>query len=588
MTRSAVTLLVVLALTAACGSGGGGEDLGAGSRDVPPHVDFPDGGVTVDAGETPPEDVPTVVDTVVAEDVVEESCPMVGDRRCGEGESVQECREGRWVTIQVCATGEICALGRCVPQPTCEPGEILGCASETQLNVCNETGQSYEPEDCPAGKYCVQGECGDELCAPYERKCQDTETVLYCNEDGSGWGDPEPCGEGSVCRDGACVSGCEDAIKLGSYIGLRVLDARPGQLPDPMTDPMPFEVPHSVVISNPGLVEAVIQFESELDIPIDVPNPVVPPQQARAFVMPRHDIDGTEKSFKSIHITSSMPVNAYQFNPLNNESVYSNDGSLLLPANTLGREYIVTSWPSGVPIDMLGAPAQSGYFTIVAATMGVTTTVSVTALGRHDGQRRRNDRRDDGRRDPAVRAAALRGPQPPGRAGESADLHDPRPDGHDRGGELPHRGLRRPRGGSHRLQRGRGQLLRRSPRRAAHPGAGLAQRGHLRQGAAAQRLGRDGHLAGLLRRRRQPDLHHPLDRRPRRHHARLRRVGRGEDRGLLRGRGHRRGHGRAVRREPAADGSGRGRPRHGPVGPGGPVPAASTGSWSPTATSTTS
>ena len=142
---------------------------------------------------------------------------------------------------------------------------------------------------------------------------------------------------------------------------------------------MPNEVPHSVVIANPGDQSATIRFETRANAVIDTPQAEVPAGEVRAFTMPRLDVDGSGVTNHSIKVSSSMPVIAYQFNPLNNSNVFSNDASLLLPVNTLGQRYIVASWPTSAGIEQLQVPSQSGYFTVVAVEPGETTvTIQVS------------------------------------------------------------------------------------------------------------------------------------------------------------------------------------------------------------------
>jgi hypothetical protein len=306
-----------------------------------------------------------------------------GDRRCGALGEVLLCMDGVWSPREICTTGRVCRDGQCVISSDCTPGDVRGCASETARAVCNAAGTAFSADPCPAGQFCVQGVCGGQLCQAGTTRCRDLDTLVYCSTDGQSWGNPTPCPEGAVCNDGSCVSGCEAEIKLSSYIGCEYWTVDLDNYPDPFTRPMPFEVPHSVVISNPSHAPAYITFDTKEGGPITFADPWVQPNQARAFEMPRQDVDGSGITWKSIRIRSSMPINAYQFNPFNNAQVFSNDGSLLLPANTLGRRYIAASYPSGVPISLPGvmeSPAQSGYVTIVA-TDGGTTRVTVRVTG---------------------------------------------------------------------------------------------------------------------------------------------------------------------------------------------------------------
>jgi len=295
---------------------------------------------------------------------------------------------GREVTAGVMSAGVMSAgvmMGGEEPSPSCEPGAIGLCYSETEQSVCDAEGLGYEPSACPEGQYCLNGQCGDMRCVPGMRLCSTAtpNQILACDPNGLDWSLAEECPEGDACRGGVCVSGCEAASKLNTYIGCEYWTVDLDNYPDPFTVPMPNEVPHSVVISNPGELPAQLSFETRSGAAISVADPQVPPGEVRAFTMPRLDVDNSGISLNSIKVSSSMPVIAYQFNPLNNDNVFSNDASLLLPTNTLGAEYIVSSWPTGPNTENIiptGIIPQAGYFTVVATSPGETeVTVTVTS-----------------------------------------------------------------------------------------------------------------------------------------------------------------------------------------------------------------
>ncbi len=83
------------------------------------------------------------------------------------------------------------------------------------------------------------------------------------------------------------------------------------------------------------------------------------------FNLPRRDVNGTIKAPLAFRIQSSIPINAYEFNPLENEQVYSNDASLLLPINALGKYYLIMSREQ--TFDVLKT-----YLTVVAVWPGET------------------------------------------------------------------------------------------------------------------------------------------------------------------------------------------------------------------------
>jgi len=76
---------------------------------------------------------------------------------------------------------------------------------------------------------------------------------------------------------------------------------------------------------------------------------------------------------RAYRLASNAPITAYQFNPLENVEVFSNDASLLLPTNTAGTSYYVMTREQ--TFDDL-----KGFVTVVGVTEEpATVTVTVTA-----------------------------------------------------------------------------------------------------------------------------------------------------------------------------------------------------------------
>lgn len=264
----------------------------------------------------------------------------------------------------------------------CDPGEVLDCADDSSVLICDEDGEDATEEACPSSEpNCLENECTDQICVPGTTSCVDDATSQACNSEGSDYLDPVECSAGAVCNDGVCESPCVLGDKMeSSYFGCEYWTLYLDQYDDPSTGVSENEIPHAVVISNPNDEPTTIYFSAfESGVDFDIDDPVVSAGESRVFEMPRLALDGTGITQRGIFIQSTLPVTAHQFNPPNNDNVYSNDASLLLPTSALGTEYYAMTWPTQSAPCIDGLPCfepQHGFVTVIATSNG-TTTVSI-------------------------------------------------------------------------------------------------------------------------------------------------------------------------------------------------------------------
>ena len=140
----------------------------------------------------------------------------------------------------------------------------------------------------------------------------------------------------------------------------------------PMSPPAS-EQQFAVVVANASSLEAAqvdVYIAAETDA---VDTAMVPPGDIHVFSLDPLDIDPTMGTVdgRAYRIESSVPITAYQFNPLDNQvEVYSNDASLLLPEHALGREYTAVTGDA-ILLSMSADdpdPVNAGAFVSVVAT----------------------------------------------------------------------------------------------------------------------------------------------------------------------------------------------------------------------------
>lgn len=352
--RAIVTFILVMSLTA-CGGGGSGDDTG-----------------DVDAGDC-----------------------AAGTTMC-TGNTFQRCEDGAWVVEAQCPA------------------------------ICDDT------QGCLA-------------CRADTRSC-DGETVMQCNAVGTGEVVVETCMGSEHCSNGACVDLCADAAANRSYLGCEyyaidldnaievsgeaqaifgcALDSIPDAvvknlevcydadnetqviqgLCDPdRTCPTGWECtardvcvldaagsPFAIVVSNPhGFPVTVTLATDTQSMDTQIPAGTVQALFPQMMGFPDRSVDRSMQGKRAYRITANAPIVAYQFNPLEQVAVFSNDGSLLIPRTTWDTDYYVMSWPTltrrDVPDGVLPSHDYNGYVTIVAAEDGVTVEVTPTAATRANG-----------------------------------------------------------------------------------------------------------------------------------------------------------------------------------------------------------
>ncbi|GAB4114735.1 MAG: hypothetical protein OHK0013_49420 [Sandaracinaceae bacterium] len=292
---------------------------------------------------------------------------------------------------------------------SCVSQEATACVGDVYL-YCVPEGEFLRAEqiDCRAmspRQVCVEG-AGCRACRPDTVDCFEGNPAR-CNADGTAW---EPIGEcdqegGEVCRSGRCINLCAAAAEESSYVGCEFYavdldNAAIGAGRDASSQQ------YAVVVSNPGFLPAEVTVEVDTapagaaSAPRAIQSVIVPPGDLEILRLPRREVDGASSlatcsaepdeacapnescwcrggvrpgggaddcrcrtsaegsglndgthsalTSNAYRITSTLPIIAYQFNPLDNVGVFSNDASLLLPTSAIGRTYTVVGWPQTI------------------------------------------------------------------------------------------------------------------------------------------------------------------------------------------------------------------------------------------------
>ena len=232
------------------------------------------------------------------------------------------------------------------------------------------------PEDCSAKGLLCHPERGCVACSPGDTRCKictdgeencNEDVVQTCNDDGTAWLDMQQCdleGAGEICSQASCQKACDVAEQLRGYVGCEFFaaDLDNAALSD-MNNASAQQ--YAVAVANPNRVPVEVRVTLN-DAPYqsepqerEIERRRVAPGDLEVFKLPRREVDGssakglndgthTAVTSNAYRIRSLLPITAYQFNPLENVNVFSNDASLLYPISAIGANYTVVAWPQTI------------------------------------------------------------------------------------------------------------------------------------------------------------------------------------------------------------------------------------------------
>jgi hypothetical protein len=261
---------------------------------------------------------------------------------------------------------------RDVPDPgavPCSEG-VIECQGGA-LTRC-EGGQRIPTDNCGArGLVCAPSLLRCTTCLPASSSC-DGFDVIRCGDDGEVRTKSETCNaeKGIACRQGVCKNLCDEATREHSNIGCEYWAV---DLDNAVTaQGNAAAQQYAVVVSNAesDLVANVTVDEDTAAVGSPaairtVATARVGPRSLEVFRLGPKEVDGsapgtfdtgthTALTRGAFRVRSDVPIVAYQFNPLENANVFSNDASLLLPTPALGgssgggRAYVIAGWPQTI------------------------------------------------------------------------------------------------------------------------------------------------------------------------------------------------------------------------------------------------
>lgn len=294
-------------------------------------------------------------------------------------------RRFRLSTLAVLVAGGLAACGydpsdrwledTTPPAPQCELGEPRCFAGRVERCINALGGPVYQvDDDCAArGQVCNPDSFSCTPCAPGQGTCDGLDAYV-CDEAGQTRVLRETCDPDKLegCVAGKCLNLCAEARRHRSNVGCEYwpVDLDNAKVDDTLNAAAQ---QFALVVSNPDpAVTTEVVIEEDNSLPGEEPKlsevtrARIPPFSLRVFKLGPREVDGsadgtfntgthTALTRHAYRLKSSFPVVAYQFNPLENVNVFSNDASLLKPVEALepgssseALMYAVLGWPQTI------------------------------------------------------------------------------------------------------------------------------------------------------------------------------------------------------------------------------------------------
>lgn len=271
-----------------------------------------------------------------------------------------------------------------------DAGDMCGFCVDRLYTPCAAPGVPGASSECAIDQVCVP-RLGCRACKPGEDTCV-ANAIHACNDDGTIGGKKSDCdpSKGERCSKGVCKTACEAAAESPSNVGCEFWAADLDNVQNTSGD-MAASKPWGLVLSNAGEATASVTIERNDALPGQPPKlavvktltiakdelstVILPPREVDGSVKGTNDGPGTFLSSNALRITSTGPLVAYQFNAFS--PTFSNDASLLLPRNGLGKIHRVLGYPTSKPVKPFGfeIPIDHAFVTVIGAVNGTKVSV---------------------------------------------------------------------------------------------------------------------------------------------------------------------------------------------------------------------